>query len=112
MPSSPSSTTVASQEQHAGQLELNEEPLASADDSGSLENGPGQNKEEWIEPAEPPILDTEADGVAGVLNRVLSRISTSTELRPGPPPDGGREAWTICMTPTPVLYLVMYAHCL
>ncbi|KAI1826352.1 MFS general substrate transporter [Xylaria intraflava] len=45
-----------------------------------------------------PKLDTNAPGAAGVLNRVLSRISTdANSLDPGPPPDGGLNAWLMCL---------------
>ncbi|KAK8014754.1 major facilitator superfamily transporter [Apiospora arundinis] len=56
-----------------------------------------EDDESWqIEP-EPAVLDTEATGVAGTMNRVLSRISTKSSWNPGPPPDGGKAAWLACL---------------
>lgn len=69
-----------------------------SDDAGpSGKDGSGEDSsDEWrIEP-EPDVLDTEAPGVAGAVNRVLSRISTKSTLNPGPPPDGGKAAWIAC----------------
>jgi predicted MFS family arabinose efflux permease len=58
------------------------------------ENTAADDEEKWRIPPEPETLDTEADGVTGAINRVLSRISTKTSTwNPGPPPDGGRAAW-------------------
>ncbi|KAI2627549.1 MFS general substrate transporter [Hypoxylon sp. NC1633] len=48
-------------------------------------------------PPEPDFLDTEAEGMAGAVSRVLSRISTKSSWNPGPPPDGGRVAWMACL---------------
>ncbi|KAI5859901.1 MFS general substrate transporter [Durotheca rogersii] len=59
-------------------------------------DGVTEAPENWQIPPEPDPLDTEADGVAGVVNRVLSRISTRSSWNPGPPPDGGRVAWLMC----------------
>lgn len=33
-------------------------------------------------------------GLAGVLDRAVSRVSTKSSWNPGPPPDGGGKAWT------------------
>lgn len=33
-------------------------------------------------------------GIVGVLDRVVSRVSTKSSWNPGPPPDGGVKAWT------------------
>ncbi|KAI1458557.1 MFS general substrate transporter [Annulohypoxylon moriforme] len=65
---------------------------------GSEQNGdgPAEAAEDWQIPPE-PALDTEADGMTGALNRVLSRISTRSSWNPGPPPDGGRVAWLACL---------------
>ncbi|KAK8069599.1 MFS monocarboxylate transporter [Apiospora phragmitis] len=53
--------------------------------------------ENWRVEPEPAVLDTEASGVAGTMNRVLSRISTKSSWNPGPPPDGGKAAWLACL---------------
>lgn len=37
-----------------------------------------------------------ADRPAGVLDRVLSRITTRSSIDPGPPPDGGWVGWSQC----------------
>ncbi|KAI0198611.1 MFS general substrate transporter [Astrocystis sublimbata] len=42
---------------------------------------------------EPEYLDANA----GTLGRVLSRNSTSASRNPGPPPDGGKKAWLMCL---------------
>ncbi|KAH9890856.1 major facilitator superfamily domain-containing protein [Xylariomycetidae sp. FL2044] len=55
-----------------------------------------KDAEQWQIQPEPGLFDTEADGVTGTLNRVLSKISTNASWNPGPPPDGGREAWLMC----------------
>lgn len=46
-----------------------------------------------LEDIEPEMFDLDAAGMAGIVNRALSRISTNASWSPGPPPDGGREAW-------------------
>lgn len=33
------------------------------------------------------------DGIAGAIERVISRTSTKSNWNPGPPPDGGKNAW-------------------
>lgn len=33
-------------------------------------------------------------GLAGMMERVVSRVSTKSSWNPGPPPDGGVRAWT------------------
>lgn len=56
-----------------------------------------QQRETVAEPElDPDFLDVDADGAAGVLNRVLSRISTTASKNPGPPPNGGKTAWLMC----------------
>ncbi|KAI0871128.1 MFS general substrate transporter [Hypoxylon argillaceum] len=58
---------------------------------------PKADDEQWeIEP-EPDFLDVNASGAVGVLSRVLSRISTTASRNPGPPPDGGKKAWLMCL---------------
>lgn len=69
------------------------------DNGGSLTDPAREEEEElenWRIQPEPDILNTEADGVAGTVSRVLSRISTKSSWNPGPPPDGGRVAWLAC----------------
>ncbi len=66
-----------------GQPQAQREVVSKGDDEDDQWN---------IEP-EPEIFDTEAGGAAGVVNRVLSRISTNASWNPGPPPDGGKQAW-------------------
>ncbi|KAI1277848.1 riboflavin transporter MCH5 [Xylaria sp. FL0933] len=56
-----------------------------------------QNNEQWDVEPDPDFLDTNAGGAAGALNRVLSRISTNASRNPGPPPDGGKTAWIMCL---------------
>ncbi|KAI1266959.1 MFS general substrate transporter [Xylariaceae sp. FL1019] len=46
---------------------------------------------------EPDFLNPSAEGAAGALGRVLSRISTNVSQNPGPPPDGGLKAWTMVL---------------
>ncbi|KAI2469146.1 MFS general substrate transporter [Annulohypoxylon bovei var. microspora] len=65
-------------------------------DEGQGGDSPVEAAEDWqISPE--AGLDTEADGMAGAVNRVLSRISTKSNWNPGPPPDGGRVAWLACL---------------
>ncbi|KAI1164948.1 riboflavin transporter MCH5 [Nemania serpens] len=61
-------------------------------------NDEDEQRETVPEPdLDPDFLDTDASGAAGVLNRVLSRISTTASKNPGPPPDGGKKAWLMCL---------------
>ncbi|KAI1751070.1 riboflavin transporter MCH5 [Xylaria castorea] len=55
------------------------------------------NEQLETEPAEPDFLDVNAGGVTGAVSRVLSRVSTSASRNPGPPPDGGKQAWLMCL---------------
>ncbi|KAI0409353.1 MFS general substrate transporter [Xylaria palmicola] len=56
-----------------------------------------EEDDQWeIEPA-PELFDPDAPGAAGAVGRVLSRISTSASKNPGPPPDGGKKAWLMCL---------------
>lgn len=41
----------------------------------------------------------ERSGLGGVLDRVVSRVSTKSSWNSGPPPDGGVKAWTAGMYP-------------
>ncbi|KAI1385225.1 MFS general substrate transporter [Hypoxylon trugodes] len=72
---------------------------AKGKDEGPVDGdiSPTDPVEDWQIPPEPEILNTEADGMAGAVNRVLSRISTKSSWNPGPPPDGGRVAWLACI---------------
>ncbi|KAI0453915.1 MFS general substrate transporter [Xylaria acuta] len=58
-----------------------------------------EGNEQWeTEPTpDPDFLDINASGVTGAVSRVLSRISTSASRNPGPPPDGGKKAWLMCL---------------
>ncbi|KAI1804657.1 MFS general substrate transporter [Daldinia bambusicola] len=58
---------------------------------------PAEEGDEWRIPPEPDILNPEAEGVAGAVSRVLSRMSTKSSWNPGPPPDGGKVAWLMCI---------------
>ncbi|CAJ2508518.1 Uu.00g135440.m01.CDS01 [Anthostomella pinea] len=48
-------------------------------------------------PLEAEVLNKDADDMAGAVNRVLSKMSSNASWNPGPPPDGGREAWLTCL---------------
>ncbi|KAI2602928.1 MFS general substrate transporter [Hypoxylon fragiforme] len=72
-----------------------EEERDNGDDSPTEETA--AVADDWQIPPEPDLLNTEADGMAGTVNRVLSRISTKSSWNPGPPPDGGRVAWLACI---------------
>lgn len=67
-------------------------------DEEQTAGSPAEVVEDWQIPPE-PNLNTEAEGMTGALNRVLSRISTKSSWNPGPPPDGGRVAWIACKLP-------------
>ncbi|KAI1428970.1 riboflavin transporter MCH5 [Xylaria sp. FL1777] len=94
----PRSTTPSSSD---GELRIDIEKQDSQDATRlgphPAEGEPASRKEEeddqWKVEPEPDFLDTDAGGAAGVLNRVLSRISTKASQNPGPPPDGGKKAW-------------------
>ncbi|KAI0121677.1 major facilitator superfamily domain-containing protein [Xylariales sp. AK1849] len=62
-------------------------------DEGPNQSSVAESEDNWQIQPEPEVLDTEADGMAGVVSRALSRISTKSSWNPGPPPDGGRAAW-------------------
>ncbi|KAI1463560.1 MFS general substrate transporter [Daldinia caldariorum] len=83
-----------------------EGPSESRKNQGEVEEGgggtgnmdsPAEEGEDWRIPPEPDILNPDADGVAGVVSRVLSRMSTKSSWNPGPPPDGGKVAWLMCI---------------
>ncbi|RYP76055.1 hypothetical protein DL769_003689 [Monosporascus sp. CRB-8-3] len=57
----------------------------------------GGYEDEWSIQPEPNVFNTEIDGMAGAVKRVLSRISTKSSWNPGPPPDGGSKAWVTFM---------------
>ncbi|KAI0836179.1 MFS general substrate transporter [Hypoxylon sp. FL0890] len=94
-----------------GELPVDVEKRADHDHTPAEPEVPSQNKkdeehgdesrteetENWRIPPEPDILNTEADGMAGAVSRVLSRISTKSSWNPGPPPDGGKAAWLACL---------------
>ncbi|KAI5916961.1 major facilitator superfamily domain-containing protein [Camillea tinctor] len=42
-------------------------------------------------------VDPESLTRSATLNRVLSKISTHADRNPGPPPNGGRTAWLMCL---------------
>ncbi|KAI1130135.1 MFS general substrate transporter [Nemania abortiva] len=83
-------------------LDIEKQPTRDSAKQGRTraeENAVSESKEDeqWeIEP-EPDFLDVNAPGAAGVLSRVISRISTTTSKNPGPPPDGGKKAWLMCL---------------
>ncbi|KAK8045179.1 aspyridones efflux protein apdF [Apiospora rasikravindrae] len=107
MPSSASSTGSTAAEDLPVDIEKQHGTNHSGPDgTGGSDQGPRKTASEghqtqnahenWqIEP-EPAILDTEASGIAGTMNRVLSRISTKSSWNPGAPPDGGKAAWLAC----------------
>ncbi|KAI1105453.1 MFS general substrate transporter [Jackrogersella minutella] len=74
-----------------------ENPGQSRKDEGPSCESPAEATDDWRIPPEPDILNTEADGMAGAVSRVLSKISTKSSWNPGPPPDGGRVAWLACL---------------
>ncbi|KAK7992048.1 riboflavin transporter MCH5 [Apiospora saccharicola] len=98
MPSSASSNGSTAAEDLPVDIEKQGETKSSGPRKAADEGNQAQDAgEEWqIEP-EPAVLDTEATGVAGTMNRVLSRISTKSSWNPGPPPDGGKAAWLACL---------------
>lgn len=62
-------------------------------------DSPAEGADDWQIQPEPDILNPDADGMAGAVSRVLSRISTKSSWNPGPPPDGGKVAWLACESP-------------
>lgn len=78
------------EKQDARDIEKQEDAVPwTSDEDQQLETVPEPDPD-------PDFLDTDASGAAGVLNRVLSRISTTASKTPGPPPDGGKKAWLMC----------------
>ncbi|KAI0190720.1 major facilitator superfamily transporter [Xylaria flabelliformis] len=65
-------------------------------DQEAISKGIDGDEQSETEP-EPDFLDVNAGGVTGAMSRVLSRISTNASRNPGPPPDGGRQAWIMCL---------------
>ncbi|KAI1814131.1 MFS general substrate transporter [Poronia punctata] len=88
-----------------GELPIDIEKQSSREDEGrerpigekESSNGNHQHDEQWAIEPEPDFLNTDASGAAGTLGRVLSRISTKASWNPGPPPDGGKKAWLMCL---------------
>ncbi|KAI0467311.1 major facilitator superfamily domain-containing protein [Xylaria cf. heliscus] len=81
-----------------GQTQTQDAASKDIDGDGKWEIEPEPEPETETEPGlKPDFLDVNADGVAGVVSRVLSRISTSASMNPGPPPDGGKTAWLMCL---------------
>lgn len=83
------------------QINANGTSATSSPEKVSQPSAAGSCREEsedgWDIRQEPDFLsNTDADGVAGAMNRVLSRISTKSSCSPGPPPDGGSKAWFMC----------------
>ncbi|KAI1135473.1 MFS general substrate transporter [Hypoxylon sp. FL0543] len=103
MPSSESPSTSCGElpvdvEKPAGDSGAEREaPSQSRKDEERGDESPAEEAENWRIPPEPDILDPEADGMAGAVGRVLSKISTKSSWNPGPPPDGGRAAWLACL---------------
>ncbi|KAI0535005.1 riboflavin transporter MCH5 [Xylaria digitata] len=98
----PNSTTPSSSD---GELPIDIEKQSTRDATrqgqqpaqGEAASKDNEEDDQWrIEP-EPDFLDTNASGAVGALGRVLSRISTSASWNPGPPPDGGKKAWLMCL---------------
>ncbi|KAI0893157.1 MFS general substrate transporter [Annulohypoxylon nitens] len=105
MPSSTSSTDgdgelpldIEKQDDHSRPHDQCEKGCPSRrKDEEQTTGSPAEVVEDWQIPPE-PNLNTEAEGMTGALNRVLSRISTKSSWNPGPPPDGGRVAWIACL---------------
>lgn len=48
----------------------------------------------WKEQENPRRGESGREGIAGAIERVISRTSTKSNWNPGPPPDGGVKAWT------------------
>ena len=52
-----------------------------------------------------PTKEDHPDGNGSILSRVASRVltrpSTKSSWNPGPPPDGGLQAWLAGMSPPP-----------
>ena len=43
--------------------------------------------------------DSEDEGATTGLGRFMSRVTSRSSIDPGPPPDGGRQAWAQCKWP-------------
>ncbi|KAI0157089.1 MFS general substrate transporter [Hypoxylon sp. FL1284] len=110
MPSSPSSSSSSGDLPGDGDVDVEKRANPATTERESPHQSGGKDEEEhggaadpadpadeWRIPPEPDILHTEADGVTGAVSRVLSRISTKSSWNPGPPPDGGRVAWLMCL---------------
>lgn len=57
-----------------------------------------------------PDLPGKEKASIGVLSRTLSRIRTKDASDPGPPPDGGRTAWTQVALTHLVIFNTWYRH--
>lgn len=66
-------------------------PGVQLDENGH--HGAAESAEAWK--TDDPLRRDEGarDGIAGVIERVISRTSTKSNWNPGPPPDGGKKAW-------------------
>lgn len=98
------STSSTSPSSSDGELQIDIEKQESRNASikgqsraqGEAESEGKEEDDQWNVEPEPDLLDTNASGATGALGRVLSRISTNASWNPGPPPDGGRNAWIMC----------------
>lgn len=52
-----------------------------------------EHTEAWKAGDDPRRSASGRDGIAGAIERVISRTSTKSSWNPGPPPDGGKKAW-------------------
>lgn len=52
-----------------------------------------EHTEPWKTDESPRRSASGRDGIAGAIERVISRTSTKSSWNPGPPPDGGKKAW-------------------
>lgn len=58
------------------------------------EDGPkGEHEDESTEDAREEEEGSGQGGLAGIIERAASRVSTKSSWNPGPPPDGGIKAW-------------------
>lgn len=79
---------AADAETSSADISIDETDLVSGDAEEERQDAADQEREKNA-PSRAP-----GGGIAGVLERVVSRASTKSSWNPGPPPDGGLKAWT------------------
>lgn len=89
------------EKQDFGENRILDDPIGlqpSKDEAGPAgETRPDGEEDGHGEVPDEDVFPVGGDGLSSAVNRVLSRISHNSKKDPGPPPDGGWQAWTIGM---------------